>query len=92
MKKQWKHWVNQASVISFNSDKYNLNMVKKYFVKEISFDKGADWNEDAFAVKKENKYLFLTTSKFEFLDVKIYIGTGLSYDIGVSQWVVNLKS
>ena len=37
-------------------------------------------NEDVFAAKKENDYMFLTTSKFKFLDVKNYIGPGLSYD------------
>ena len=33
-----------------------------------------------FATKKENDYMFLTTSKFKFLDVKNYIVSGLSYD------------
>ena len=32
------------------------------------------------SVIKENVYMFLTTSKFKFLDVKNYIGPGLSYD------------
>ena len=70
-------WVNQAPVIGFNSGKYDLNIVKEYIVKEICYNKE---NEDVFAVKKENNYMFLTTSKFEFkfLDVKNYIGTGLS--------------
>ena len=34
-----------------------------------------------FVVKRENYYMILTTSKFEFLDVKNYIGPGLSYDV-----------
>ena len=33
-----------------------------------------------FAVKKENDYMLLTTSRFKYLDVKNYIGHGLSYD------------
>ena len=33
-----------------------------------------------FAATKENDYIFLTTSKLKFLDVKNYIGPGLSYD------------
>ena len=33
-----------------------------------------------FAAKKENDYMFLTTSKFKISDVKNYIGPGLSYD------------
>ena len=55
-------------------------MVKKYFVKEISYNKDDKCNEGMFAAKKENDYMFLTTSKFKFLDVKNNIGLGLSYD------------
>ena len=55
-------------------------MVKKYFVKKSSCSKEDECNEDVFAVKKVNGYMFLTTSKFKSLDVKKYIGPGLSYD------------
>ena len=54
-------------MIRFNSGKYDLNMVKEYFVKEICCNKEY---EDVCAAKKENNYMFLTTSKFKFLDVK----------------------
>ena len=30
---------------------------------------------------KENDYMFLTASKFKFLDVKNYVGPGLSLDV-----------
>ena len=53
-------------------------MVKEYFVKEISDND--ECNEDVFAAKKENNHMFLTIPKFKFLDVKNYIGPGLSYD------------
>ena len=55
-------------------------MVKKYFVQNIAYDKEDECNEDVFAAKKENDYMFLTTPKFKFLDVKNYIGPGLIYD------------
>ena len=45
-------------------------MVKEYFVKKISYNKEDKCNEDVFAAKKENYYMFLTTSKFKSLDVK----------------------
>ena len=79
VKEQWSQWVNQVLVIGFNSDKYDINMVKEYFVKEISYNKEDGCDEDVFPAK-ENDYMFLTTSKFKFLDVKNYIGPGLSYD------------
>ena len=80
VKEQRRQWNNQVPVIGFNSGKYDLNMVKEYFVKEISQNKGGECKEDVFAVKKENDYMFLTTSRFKYLDVKNYIGHGLSYD------------
>ena len=39
VKKQWKQWVNQVPEISFNSGKYDINIVKRYFVNEISYIK-----------------------------------------------------
>ena len=74
--KQWRQWVNQAPVIGFNSGKYDLNMVKEYFVKEICYNKEDECDEDVFAAKKENNYLFFTTHKFKFLDVKTTLDLG----------------
>ena len=67
-------------MIGFNSGKYGLHMAKAYFVKKISYNKEDECNEDVFAAKKKNDYMFLTTSRFKFLDVKNYIGPDLSYD------------
>ena len=80
VQKQWRQWVNQVPVISFNSSKYDLNMLKEYFVKEISYNKEDEYSEVMFAAKKKNDYMFLTTSKFKFSDVKNCIRPGLSYD------------
>ena len=57
-------------MIGFNGRKYDLNMAKEYFVKEISYNKEDECNEDVFAAMKENDYMCLTSSKFKFLDVK----------------------
>ena len=76
-RKHWRQWVNQVPVIGFNSGKYDLKMVKEYFVKEISYNQEDECDEDVFAAKKKN--MFLTTYKFNFLDIKNYIGPGLSY-------------
>ena len=45
-------------------------------MQNIAYDKGGECNEDVFAAKKENDYMFL--SKFKFLDVKNYVELGLS--------------
>ena len=54
-------------MIGFDSGKYNLNMVKEYFVKNITYNKEDECNEDVLAAKNENDYMFLITSKFQFL-------------------------
>ena len=54
VKKQWKQRVNQVPVIGFNSGKYDLNVVKEYFLKKISYTKDDECNEDVLVVKKEN--------------------------------------
>ena len=64
MKKQWKQWVNQVPVIGFNSGKCDLNV--EYFAKKIAYDKEGECNEDVFVAKKENDYMFSTTSKLKF--------------------------
>ena len=60
-------------MIGFNSGKYDLNMGKEYFVKQISYNIEDECSEYVFAAKKENKHMFLTTSKFKILDFKNYI-------------------
>ena len=49
-------------------------------MKKIAYDKEGECNEDVFVAKRENDYMFSATSKLKFLDVKNYIGPGLSYD------------
>ena len=58
VQKQQKQWASQIPVIGFNSGKCDINMVKKYFMKEISYNKEGECNGDVFASKKENDYMF----------------------------------
>ena len=74
VKEQWRQWINQVLLVGFNSGKYDLNMMKEYFAKDISYNKDDECNEDLFAAKKENNYMVLTTFKFKFLDVKSTLG------------------
>ena len=72
MKEQWRQCVIQVPVIGFNSGKYDIDMVKEYFLKELSYNKEDECNEDVLVAKKENDYMFLTTPKFKFLDLMPY--------------------
>ena len=70
----WRGWVNQVPVFGFNSGRYDINMIKEYFVKNLAII------SDVNVAKKENSYMFLSASKFKFLDIKNYLAPGLSYD------------
>ena len=70
----WRNWVNQVPVFGFNSGRYDINMIKEYFVKNLAII------SDVNVAKKEDSYMFLSTPKFKFLDIKNYLAPGLSYD------------
>ena len=69
----WKTWVNQVPVFGFNSGRYDINMIKEYFAKNLAEISNVN------VAKKENSYMFLSTPNFKFLDIKSYLAPGLSY-------------
>ena len=71
----WKTWVEQVPVFGFNSGRYDINMIKEYFVKNLA------GISDVNVAKKENSYMFLSPPQFKFLDIKNYLAPGLSYDV-----------
>ena len=75
VRKQWEERCNQVPVLGFNSGKYDINMIKEYFVKHLT-----EQEAEISVAKKENSYMFLTTCKFKFLDVLSYLTPGLSFD------------
>ena len=70
----WKTWAGQVPVFGFNSGRYDINMIKEYFVKNLA------GISDVNVAKKENSYMFLSTPNFKFLDIKNYLAPGLSYN------------
>ena len=85
VQKDWKRWINQVPVIGFDSGKYDLPLIKKYFVEELAKAEvtqlgGALKYPEIFVARKENDYMFLTTDKFKFLDIKNFLGGRMSYE------------
>ena len=66
--------LSHVPVFGFNSGKYDLNMVKYYFVKTISN------LSDAKVAKTDNLYMFHITPWFKFLVARNYLAHGVSYD------------
>ena len=72
--KSYVNWVKQVPVFGFNSGRYDINMIKEYFVKNLTS------LSDVNVAKKENSYMFLSTPNFKFLDIKNFLAPSLSYD------------
>ena len=54
----WRNWLNQVPVFGFNSGRYDINMIKEYFVKNLA------GISDVNVAKKENSYMFLSLPQF----------------------------
>ena len=68
------NWINQVSVVGFNSGHYDLKLIRKYFVPVMTQDKGI------FAAEKNGRIMFINTPKFKFLDVMNSLAPGITYD------------
>ena len=56
-----RDWCNIIPVLGFNSGKYDLNVIKKYFVTDIGAEK------QVTVAKKQGRIMFLSPSNFKFL-------------------------
>ena len=74
----WGEWVNQVAVIGFNSEKYDLNMIKQYFLERIA----ENVNGKIKVAKKDSNYMFLTMPRFKFLDIKNFLEPNGLWKVG----------
>ena len=71
-----KQWCGQVPVIGFNSGRYDLNLIRKYFISHLGQEK-VDSGE------KQSQIMYMKTPQFVFLDVINYLAPGITYD----KWV-----
>ena len=71
-----KQWCGQVPVIGFNSGRYDLNLIRKYFISHLGQEK-VDSGE------KQGQIMYMKTPQFVFLDVINYLAPGITYD----KWV-----
>ena len=69
---------DQVPVLGFNSGKYDLNLIRKYFAEVL-----ADTEDKVKVAKNGRKIMFMSTSDFKFLDIINYLAPGTSYE----KWV-----
>ena len=76
----WRNWVNQVPVFGFNSGRYDINMIKEYFVGDLAEI------SDVNVAKKENSNMFLSTPKFKFRKKENHIVTYKQTKLGLSAY------
>ena len=80
-------WLRQLPVIGFNSGRYDLNVVKKFFIPYLlkpskQDDNDADdeaTDEIRIVIKRQNTFMCLSTDKLKFVDICNYLAPGFSY-------------
>ena len=72
LEKQLQGWLHQLPVIGFNSGKYDLNIIKQFFVPMLI--RNSDTEHDlCFVIKRQNFFMCLSTDKLKFLDIINYM-------------------
>ena len=74
---RFTQWITQVPVLGFNSGHYDLKLIHQYFIPLMIQD------DDVYAAEKNGRIMFITTPKFNFLDVLNYLAPGITYD----KWV-----
>ena len=68
-------WLRQLPVIGFNSGRYDLNVVKKFFTPYMLKN-----DEIQFVIKRQNTFMCFSTEKLKLCDIVNYLAPGFSYD------------
>ena len=84
-------WLHQLPVIGFNSGRYDLNVIKQFFIpyllkpskqdnEDVEEEESDDDDETRFVIKRQNTFMCFATKKLKFLDITSYLAPGFSYD------------
>ena len=72
LENQLQVWLHQLPVVGFNSGRYDLNAIKKFFVPLLI-------HNNAAAIKRQNTYMCLSTDQLKFVDICNYLAPSVSY-------------
>ena len=79
LERQLQAWLHQLPVIGFNSSKYDLNAIKRFFVPLLIRNSDVE-QASCFVIKRQNTFMCLSTDKLKFVDICNYLAPGFSYD------------
>ena len=77
-----KQWCSQVPVIGFNSDRYDLQLIRKYFITHLG-------QENISSGEKQGRIMYMNTPQFKFLDITNYLAPGITYDKWVKTYGAN---
>ena len=75
---QLQVWLHQLPVLGFNSSKYDLNAIKRFFVPLLIRNSDVE-QASCSVIKRQNTFMCLSTDRLKFLDVFNYLAPGYSY-------------
>ena len=75
---QLQAWLHQLPVLGFNSSKYDLNAIKRFFVPLLIRNSDVE-QASCSVIKRQNTFMCLSTDRLKFLDVFNYLAPGYSY-------------
>ena len=79
IRERWINWANQVPLFGFNSRKHDMNLIKEYFMKNLSS------MNDVTVMEKDNSYMFLMTPRFKFWMLRIILLQVLARMAGARQ-------
>ena len=71
-----KQWRSQVTVVGFNSGKYDLQLIRKYFITHLG-------QKNVLSGEKQGRIMYMSTPQFKFLDITNYLAQGITND----KWV-----
>ena len=75
LQKKFAHFLPSIPVVGFNSQRYDLNVMKGPLLKFLH-----QRDKIKFTIKRESKMQCVETDQFRFLDISNFIAPGFSYD------------
>ena len=85
-------WLRQLPVVGYNSGKYDLNVIKRFFVPYLMKPSEDDEiDETRFVIKRQNTFMCFSTNKLKFLDMVNFLAPGYSYDKYLKAYGCNLQ-
>ena len=79
LEKQVQTWLHQHPVLGFNSSKYDLNTIKRFFVPLLIRNSDTE-HASCFVIKRQNSCMCLSTDKLKIIDMVNFLAPGHSYD------------